>query len=80
MTETAAIRSPKNLTLSDNREAESPVKKRAGSVPNPKKAMVRNPAQRFSVVAALMIIAQESMQGRKPTAMPKASLAGNLRE
>jgi hypothetical protein len=72
ITETAATRSPKNLTFRDNREAESPVKKRAGTVPNPKKAMVRNPAQRFSVVAALMIIAQESIHGKKPVRNPRA--------
>jgi len=72
ITETAATRSPKNLTLRDNREAESPVKKRVGTVPNPKKAMVRNPMKRFWVVAALMIIAQERMQGKKPVRNPKA--------
>jgi hypothetical protein len=72
MTETAATRSPKNLTLRDNREAERPVKKRVGTVPNPKKAMVRNPVKRFWVVAALMIIAQESMQGKKPVRNPRA--------
>ena len=72
MREMAATLSPKNLTFRDNREAENPVKKRAGTVPNPKKAMVRNPAKRFAVVAALMTIAQESIQGKKPVRNPKA--------
>ena len=74
ITEAAATRSPRNLIFRDNREAESPVRKRAGTVPSPKETMVRNPAKRLWVVAALMTMAQESMQGRKPTAKPKAIL------
>jgi hypothetical protein len=45
-------------------------------VPRPKKAMVKNPMMGFWVVAALMIIAQESMQGKNPVATPRANLEG----
>ena len=79
-TEAAATRSPRNLVLMDNREAESPVRNRAGIVPSPKKVMVKKPVSGCWVVAAFTTMAQESMQGRKPTAIPKASLAPKLRE
>ena len=72
MTETAAARSPRNLTFKESREAESPVKKRAGIVPRPKANIVRNPPMRLGMVAALMIMAQESMQGKKPVRNPRA--------
>jgi len=74
MTEKAATRSPKNLIFRVRREAEKPVKKRTGTVPRPKKAMLKNPMMGFWVVAALMIIAQESMQGKNPVATPRANL------
>ncbi len=74
MTERAATRSPKNLIFKVRREAERPIKKRTGTVPRPKKAMVKNPMMGFWVVAALMIIAQESMQGKNPVATPRANL------
>ena len=73
MTETAAARSPRNLTLKDSREAESPVKKRAGTVPRPKANIVRKPPTGLCMVAAWMIMAQESMQGKKPVMPPKAT-------
>ena len=76
ITERAATRSPKNLIFRVRREAEKPAKKRTGTVPKPKKAMVKNPVMGFWVVAALMIIAQESMQGRNPVAAPRANLEG----
>ncbi len=76
MTERAAARSPKSLIFRVRREAERPVKKRAGIVPKPKKAMVKNPMIGFWVVADLMIIAQESMQGKNPMAAPRANLEG----
>ena len=73
MTETAAARSPRNLTFKESREAESPVKKRAGIVPRPKANIVRNPPMRLGMVAALMIMAQESRHGKKPAKNPKAA-------
>ena len=76
MTERAAARSPKNLIFRVRSEAERPVKKRTGVVPRPKKAMVKNPMMEFWVVAALRIIAQESMQGKNPVATPRANLEG----
>ena len=80
MTAAAAARSPKNLTRRESREAETPVKNRAGTVPRPKAKVVKKPWNGEEAVAAFTIMAQESMQGRKPTAIPKASLAGNLSE
>ena len=74
MTETAAARSPRNLTLKESREAESPVRKRAGTVPRPKANIVRKPPRRLCMVAAFMIMAQESMQGKKPVRNPNATL------
>ncbi len=76
MTERAATRSPKNLIFRVRSEAERPAKKRAGTVPSPKKAIVRNPRMGFWVVAALMIIAQESMHGKNPVDTPRANLEG----
>ena len=76
MTEKAATRSPRNLIFRVRREAERPVKKRTGTVPRPKEAMVENPIMGFWVVAALIIIAQESMQGKNPVDTPRASLEG----
>jgi len=58
----------------DRREAESPVKNRAGTVPSAKKAIVRNPGSGCWVVAAFTTMAQESMQGKKPVANPRANL------
>jgi len=74
MIETAATRSPRNLILKESSEADSPVKKRAGIVPNPNANIVRNPPTELCVVAALMIMAQESMQGKNPVPTPKATL------
>jgi len=70
----AAARSPISLTSKEIMEAESPVKKRIGTVPNPKEAMIRKPHRESSVVAAMMIMDQESIQGKKPVAMPKTIL------
>ena len=74
MTEIAATRSPRNLAFKERRDADNPGKKRAGIVPNPKENIVRSPPMGLCVVAALMIIAQESMQGKNPAASPKATL------
>ena len=74
MTEEAATRSPRNLVLIDIREEKSPVKNRAGAVPSPKKTKVRNPGSGCWVVAAFTTMAQESMQGKKPAANPRANL------
>ena len=73
MTERAAARSPRSLAFRERREAESPIKKSAGIVPRPKANIVRNPPTRLGMVAALMIMAQESMQGKKPVRNPKAT-------
>ena len=78
ITETAAIRSPKKRALKERREAESPVKKKAGTVPRPKEVVIRKPTEGFPVEAALTIMAQESMQGRKPAARPRASFEERL--
>ena len=78
ITETAAIRSPKKRALRERREAEIPVKKRAGTVPRPKEVVIRKPTKGFPVEAALMIMAQESMQGRNPVANPRASFEERL--
>jgi hypothetical protein len=78
MTEAAAARSPRNRTCRERREAESPVKKRAGTVPSPKETIVRNPPIKFWVVAALISIAQESRQGKKPVRNPKAIFDATL--
>jgi len=80
ITETAAARSPRNLTFTESREAETPVKKSAGIVPRPKAIIVRNPPMRFSMVAALMIMAQESMQGKKPVKKPRAAFDAGRRD
>ena len=80
MTETAAARSPRNLTFKESREAETPVKKRAGTVPRPKANIVRKPPTRLCMVAALMIMAQESMHGKKPVRNPKASFDAGRRD
>ena len=74
MTDTAATRSPRNLALMESKEAESPVRNRAGTVPSPKKTMVKNPGSGCWVVAAFTTMAQESMQGKKPVASPRANL------
>ncbi len=73
-TDRAATLSPISLVLRERSEAESPVTKRTGTVPRPKETIVENPSQRFCVVAALTIIAQERRQGRNPVANPKATL------
>ena len=80
MTAAAAARSPKNLIRREKREAERPVKNKAGTVPKPKVRVVRNPWRGVGAVAAFRIMAQESIQGRKPTAKPKPNLASRLRE
>ena len=72
MMDRAAIRSPMILILRDIIEAETPVKKRMGTVPSPNRNMVKKPIAGFPVVAALRTIAQESAQGRKPVRMPSA--------
>ncbi len=74
MIEAAATRSPRNLVLMESREAESPVRNRAGTVPSPKKTMVKKPGSGCWVVAAFTTMAQESMQGKKPVANPRANL------
>ena len=73
MIEAAATRSPRNLVLKESREADNPVKKRAGIVPIPNANIVRNPPTELCVVAAFIIMAQESMQGKKPVRNPKAT-------
>jgi hypothetical protein len=78
ITETAAIRSPKKRALRERREAESPVKKRAGTVPRPKEVVTKNPVKGFPVEAALTIMAHESRQGRNPVARPRASFEERL--
>jgi hypothetical protein len=80
MTETAAIRSPRKRIRSETRETERPAKNRAGTVPAPKRTIVRKPARGWEAVAALTIMAQESMQGRKPVAMPRRIFEERLRE
>ena len=72
--EIAATRSPRNLALKERSEVDNPGKKRTGIVPNPKANIVRNPPTGLWVVAALMIMAQESRQGKNPAANPKATL------
>jgi hypothetical protein len=79
MTDTAATRSPNNRVFMDRREAESPVKNRAGTVPSPKKIMVKKPGSGCWVVAAFTTMAQESMQGRKPVARPRKTLDAKVR-
>lgn len=74
ITDRAATRSPKNLTLKDKREAGRPAARRAGIVPAPKEIRVKKPTKGLEVVAALTIIAQESMQGKKPTVRPRINL------
>jgi len=74
MIEAAATRSPRNLVLMESKEADSPVRNRAGTVPSPKKTMVKNPGSGCWVVAAFTTMAQESMQGKKPVANPRANL------
>ena len=78
MTEIAATRSPRSLTFKESREAESPIKKRAGIVPSPNVNIVRNPPPGLCVVAALIIMAQESRQGKKPVRNPKAIFDATL--
>ncbi len=74
MTEKAAILSPYKRDLRERKVAENPGRKRAGIVPSPKSAIVIKPRSGSPVEAALMIMAQESMQGRNPAASPMASL------
>ena len=76
-TDRAATLSPISLVLSERSEAESPLTKRTGTVPRPKKTIVENPPQGFSAVAALTSIAQDRRQGRNPVANPKATLEIN---
>jgi hypothetical protein len=78
ITETAAMRSPKKRALRERREAERPVKKRAGTVPRPKEVVTKKPVKGLPVEAALTIMAQESRQGRNPVASPRASFEGRL--
>lgn len=72
ITERAAALSPKSRILKPRREAEKPAEKRTGAVPRPKNTMVRNPLSGSGAVAALTIIAQESMQGKNPAASPRS--------
>ena len=76
MTERAATLSPYKRDFREKKVAENPGRKRAGIVPSPKSAIVITPCSGFPVEAALMIMAQESMQGRKPAVSPMASLEG----
>ncbi len=80
MTETAAIRSPKKRALRERKEADKPVKKRAGTVPSPKAVVTKNPLTGFPVAEALTIMAQERRQGRKPVAKPRPSFDETLWE
>jgi hypothetical protein len=80
ITETAATRSPRNLVFMDIKEAESPVRNRAGTVPSPKKTIVKNPGSGCWVVAAFTIMAQESMQGKNPVANPRTNLKTRRRD
>ena len=50
------------------------MRKSAGTVPSPNEIMVNDPMKRLWVAAALMMMAQESRHGRKPTAKPNAAL------
>lgn len=80
MIEAAATRSPRTLVFKESSEADSPVKKRAGIVPIPNANIVRNPPTELCVVAAFIIMAQESMQGKNPAASPRAILLNAPRE
>ncbi len=80
ITDRAATRSPRNRTFKESREAERPMEKRAGTVPSPNVNMVRNPPRGLWVVAALIIMAQESMQGKNPVRSPRAIFEAELRE
>jgi hypothetical protein len=71
ITEMPARRSPNSLSRKDNRDAKKPAKKRAGTVPNPKRAIVRKPWNIFWEELAFMTIAQGSMHGRNPTERPR---------
>ena len=70
-----ATRSPRTRSLRERRDAERPVKKRTGTVPTPKRNMVRNPDDGLPVAAALTTMAKENMQGRKPEKSPRAAFA-----
>ena len=74
MTDSAAMRSPASRARNEKRDAKDPVKRRAGAVPSPKEAMIIAPEITSAVMAALTIIAQENMQGRKPAANPSIHL------
>jgi hypothetical protein len=80
MTEAAAILSPRKRARRESRDAGRPVKNKAGIVPAPKRAIVRKPVRGWEAVAALTIMAQESMQGRKPADMPRRTFAERLWE
>jgi len=72
-----ATRSPRRRAFIESKDAEKPVRKSAGKVPRPKRSMVANPRRRLAVVAALTIMARESIQGRNPERIPSASLDGS---
>jgi hypothetical protein len=71
---TAAIRSPKILIFRDMKEVDNPVAKSRGTVPSPKKIIVKNPSPICWYVAAFRIMDHDNPQGRKPVARPRTIL------
>lgn len=70
MTDTAPVLTPASLMDREKADAAKPVKKSAGTVPSPKRAMRSRPVNGLPVMAAFTIMAQENMQGRNPAKNP----------
>lgn len=80
MTDNPAALSPNRRILMLTKEADTPVRRSSGMVPNPNETMVRKPPAGLRVLAAVTSMAQVKPHGRSPAQSPSPILDPRRRE